>query len=267
VDFAPRIGHIDCMFERIFGRPRKPAANAARVPEGSRVYAIGDIHGRLDLLRRLHGMIGEDAASFAGPRKVLVYLGDYVDRGLQSRETVDYLLEDPLPGFERVFLMGNHERALLDFLADSRVALDWMTYGGDATLYSYGVGLEGPRSQPATLARAQEKFRANLPDSHFAFYQGLGLLHAEGDYIFVHAGLRPGVPIERQQERDVLWIRDEFLDSEENFGKVVVHGHSITRAPEVRKNRIGIDTGAFASDKLTSLVLEGETGRFLDTVH
>jgi serine/threonine protein phosphatase 1 len=266
VDFGPRIGHIDFMFERIFGRPRKPAANAARVPDGSRIYAIGDIHGRLDLLRKLHGIIGEDVANFAGQRKVLVYLGDYVDRGLQSRETVDYLLEDPLPGFERVFLMGNHERALLDFLADPRVALDWMTYGGDATLYSYGVGIEGPRTQPATLAKAQEKFRANLPESHWAFYQSLALTHAEGDYVFVHAGLRPGVPIERQQEKDVLWIRDEFLDSEENFGKVVVHGHSITRVPEVKKNRIGIDTGAFASDKLTCLVLEGETGRFLDTV-
>jgi serine/threonine protein phosphatase 1 len=242
------------MFEFLFGRSRKPKAQAACVPVGSRVYAIGDIHGRVDLLESLHGMIAEDVASFSGHRKVLVYLGDYVDRGLESLE-----------GFERVFLMGNHERALLDFLADSRVAIDWLTYGGDATLFSYGVGLDGPRTQPATLMRLQEKFRERLPARHLEFYESLKLSHAEGDYLFVHAGVKPGVPLDRQQEKDVLWIRDEFLDATESYGKVIVHGHTITRAPEVKKNRIGIDTGAFASGKLTCLALEGESGRFLAT--
>lgn len=253
------------MFERLFGRARTPAPQAARVPDGSRIYAIGDIHGRIDLLRNLHRQIADDAAGFAGTRKVLIYLGDYVDRGLQSRETVDYLLDEPLAGFERVFLMGNHERALLDFLVDYRVATDWLAYGGDGTLYSYGVGLEGPRTQPATLMRLQENFRNALPPRHLEFFAGLALMHEEGDYLFVHAGVKPGVPLERQQESDVLWIRDEFLESSENFGKVIVHGHTITRVPEVKKNRIGIDTGAFASGKLTCLALEGTSGRFLDT--
>ena len=255
------LGHSPAMFERLFGRARKPAAQPARVPDGSRIYAIGDIHGRLDLLERLHHMILEDAAAGTPGRLVAVYLGDYVDRGLQSRETVDFILDQPLAGFENVYLMGNHERALLDFLGDSRVAMDWLTYGGDATLYSYGVGLDGPRTQPETLIRLQGKFQENLPARHLAFYQSLVLSHAEGDYLFVHAGIKPGVPLEQQQEKDLLWIRDEFLDADDSYGKVVVHGHTITRAPEVKRNRIGIDT----SGKLTCLALEGASGRFLDT--
>lgn len=265
MDFASPFVHSGAMFKGLFRRASKPSTQASRVPEGRRVYAVGDIHGRLDLLRILHDRIVEDAADFTGAAKVLVYLGDYVDRGLQSRETVDYLLDEPLAGFERVFLMGNHERALLDFLDDSRVAIDWMSYGGDATLYSYGVGLDGPRTQAETLVKLQAKFRANLPARHLEFYRSLVMTHVEGDYYFAHAGVRPGVALDRQQESDLLWIRDEFLESSANFGKVVVHGHTITRAPEVKRNRIGIDTGAFASGKLTCLALEGETGRFLDT--
>ncbi|MGE0650728.1 MAG: metallophosphoesterase family protein [Alphaproteobacteria bacterium] len=235
------------------------------MPDSTRVYAIGDIHGRLDLLQAMHSLVMRDALEFDGARKVVVYLGDYVDRGVQSRETVDYLLDEPLAGFERVYLMGNHERTLLDFLVDPRVASSWMTYGGAATLYSYGVGSDGPRNNLATLTRLQENFRRNLPARHLRFFNDLRLSHMEGDYLFVHAGVKPGVPLGEQQERDLLWIRDEFLDSDENFGKIVVHGHTITRAPDAKANRIGIDTGAFASGKLTALALEGDSGRFLDT--
>lgn len=253
------------MFARFFGRARKTQPQPSSVPDGSRIYAVGDIHGRLDLLDAIHGRILRDILDFQGNRQVVVYLGDYVDRGLESREVLDRLLDAPLPGFETVYLKGNHEQTLLDFLDDSRVALDWMNYGGDATLYSYGAGLEGPRSHPATLMRLQEKFRENLPQRHLEFFQNLALAHEEGDYLFVHAGVRPGVPFDAQTESDLLWIRDEFLDSSVNFGKVIVHGHTITRVPEVKKNRIGIDTGAFASGVLTCLVLEGGDGRFLDT--
>jgi serine/threonine protein phosphatase 1 len=261
------------MFAKLFGRARNPApsyrpstpALPARVPGGTRVYAIGDIHGRLDLLQAMNSRVMRDALEFEGTRKVVVYLGDYVDRGVQSRETVDYLLDEPLAGFERVYLMGNHERTLLDFLVDPRVASNWMSYGGAATLYSYGVGCDGPRNNLATLTRLQETFRKNLPERHLQFYNSLTLSHMEGDYLFVHAGIKPGVPLDQQKERDLLWIRDEFLDSDENFGKIIVHGHTITRAPDAKENRIGIDTGAFASGKLTALVLEGDSGRFLDT--
>ncbi len=265
VDPAPGLGHSGRMFARLFGRVRRPPPKPSAVPDGTRVYAIGDLHGRMDLLESIHDMILRDVQGFRGARRVVVYLGDYVDRGLQSREVVDSLLDAPLAGFEAVYLKGNHEQALLDFLIDSRVALDWMTYGGDATLYSYGVGLDGPRSNPETLMRLQEKFRANLPARHLAFYRALVPWHLEGDYLFVHAGIRPGVALDAQQESDLLWIRDDFLESSDDFGKVVVHGHTITRVPEVKKNRIGIDTGAFASGVLTCLVLEGADGRFLDT--
>lgn len=265
MDFVLLSGHIEQMFERISGPQHKLAIQVPRVPEGSRVYAIGDIHGRLDLLQKMHLLIVEDAKDFAGVRKALVYLGDYIDRGPQSRETVEHLIGDPLPDFERFYLMGNHERALLDFLSDSRSGRAWMAYGGGATLYSYGIAIEGPRMEAETLERAQEKFRACLPPRHLEFYQRLSLMHLEGDYLFVHAGVRPGVPLARQQEKDVLWIRGDFLESEESLDKVIVHGHTIITVPEVKKNRIGIDTGAFASGKLTCVALEGETARFLDT--
>jgi serine/threonine protein phosphatase 1 len=256
------------MFAKMFGRLKCPVpqvAQAARVPDGRRVYAIGDIHGRVDLLEELHSLILRDVMTFQGAEKVVVYLGDYVDRGLQSRETVDCLLDQSLAGFESVFLKGNHEQTLLDFLTDSRVALDWMTYGGDATLYSYGAGLDGPRSNPEVLRKLQETFRNNLPKRHEIFFRALSLTHHEGDYMFVHAGIKPGVTLDHQEESDLLWIRDEFIDSEEDHGKIIVHGHTISRVAEVKRNRIGIDTGAFASGKLSCLVLEGTEGRFLNT--
>lgn len=253
------------MFARLFRRSARPEPQPSSVPAGRRIYAIGDLHGRVDLLRELHAKILDDARNFTGERRVVVYLGDYVDRGLQSREVVDELLDNPLPDFEAIYIKGNHEQALLDFLTDSRIALDWMTYGGDATLYSYGVGLDGPRSSPETLMRLQEQFKSALPTRHLDFFRRLSLSHMEGDYLFVHAGIRPGIALESQHEDDLLWIRDDFLESHEDFGKVVVHGHTITRVPEVKKNRIGVDTGAFASGVLTCLVLEGSDGRFLDT--
>ena len=256
---------VRAMFARLFGRARKPQPQPSAVPDGSRIYAIGDIHGCRDLLDRLHEQILRDVLDFKA-RAAWWSTSAIMWTGASNRARSWIVCSTiPLPGFESVYLKGNHEQALLDFLQDSRVALNWMSYGGDATLYSYGVGLEGPRSNPATLMKLQEKFRTNLPDRHLAFYQSLALAHQEQDYVFVHAGIRPGVPLDAQQESDLLWIRDEFLDSSENFGKVIVHGHTITRVPEVKKNRIGIDTGAFASGVLTCLVLEGSDGRFLDT--
>jgi serine/threonine protein phosphatase 1 len=242
-----------------------PRTRAPRVPAGSRVYAVGDMHGRADLVEAIHGLILRDILDFDGDRKVVVYLGDYVDRGMDSRELVDLLLDAPLPGFEAVHLEGNHEQALLDFLDDPGVALEWMSYGGYETLASYGVGFEGPPMGAQALMRLQERFRTNLPARHLDFFRGLRLTHEEGDYLFVHAGLRPGVPIGDQEAHDLLWIRDPFLDSTEDFGRVVVHGHSISTRPEMRPNRIGIDTGAFASGCLTCLVLEGTGRRFLAT--
>ncbi len=262
---GPPIGYVSAMLEKLFRSARRTAPHIPQVPEGTRVYAIGDIHGRSDLLERMHGLIMCDARDFAGSRKVVVYLGDYVDRGLGSREVVELLIHSPLDGFVPVYLKGNHEQLLLDFLDGSVLFRDWMAYGGDATLYSYGVGLKGPRIRPESHDEMLEKFHTNLPNHHTDFYRNLSLTNSEGDYFFAHAGVRPGVALAEQTETDILWIRNEFLDWDENFGKVVVHGHSITPAPDVRHNRIGIDTGAFATGQLTCLVLEGEGRHFLST--
>ncbi len=253
------------MFSRLFSRTApQPAPVSAQAPAGSRIYAIGDIHGRADLLERLRSVIVEDARWHPAERKVVVYLGDYVDRGPESRGVVDLLTRETLPGFESVFLKGNHEDSLLQFLTDPGIAPAWMAYGGEATLYSYGVRPPDVRRVEDIMA-AQEAFTQALPPEHLAFLQALELVHIEGDYAFVHAGFREGVPIEFQDPQDMMWIRNEFLWSDADFGKVAVHGHTITERPEIRPNRIGIDTGAFATGTLTCLVLEGTERRFLAT--
>jgi serine/threonine protein phosphatase 1 len=235
------------------------------VPAGSRVYAIGDIHGRLDLLERLRSRILDDARSAAGLRKVLVYLGDYIDRGLQSREVIDLLLDRPLTGFTEVHLRGNHEQAMLEFLEDTSGGMAWVQFGGGVTLRGYDVLLPPGLMTPQTLLLAQHGLQKLLPASHLAFLRGLAWSHVEGDYLFVHAGIRPGVPLHRQNPTDLIWIRDEFLSSSVDHGKVVVHGHSISDDVEMRSNRIGIDTGAYFSGRLSCLVLEGADRRLLQT--
>ena len=253
------------MFPRLFSRSApQPAPVSAQAPAGSRIYAIGDIHGRADLLERLRAVIVEDAKWHPVERKVVVYLGDYVDRGTDSRGVVDLLAREALPGFESVFLKGNHEDSLLQFLDDSRIAPAWMAYGGAATLYSYGVRPPDIR-KVEDITAAQEAFTRALPCEHLAFLEALQLVHIEGDYAFVHAGFREGIPIEFQNPEDLMWIRNEFLESDADFGKIAVHGHTITERPEIRPNRIGIDTGAFATGLLTCLVLEGTERRFLAT--
>lgn len=255
------------MFKGLFRRSERASGPsvAARIPAGLRVYAIGDIHGRADLLRHLHGMIAEDLAAAPVERAQVVYLGDYVDRGLESRQVVDLLIDEPLAGVERVHLMGNHEEVLLQFLDDTGVGPNWFFFGGDATLYSYRVPGASPSIPADRLSKVQADFRAALPERHLAFYSGLGAMHQVGDYLFVHAGIRPGVPLAAQSPADLYWIRDEFLESAANHGAVVVHGHTITPEPVMRPNRIGIDTGAYASGRLTCVALEGETRRFLAT--
>ena len=237
----------------------------ATVPSGTRVYSIGDIHGRLDLLIRLEAMIEADLARSRPARTVAVYLGDYVDRGPDSREVIDHLLHHPPPLDEVVHLLGNHEETMCRFLVDPWVGENWLRFGGLETLKSYGVAPDSDLSAEERLIRMQEAFNLSVPERHWAFLEGLPLRHEEGDYLFVHAGVRPRVPLDRQRRYDLLWIRHEFLDSEGDHGRVIVHGHSISSEPEIRANRIGIDTGAFMSGRLTALVLEGGERRFLST--
>jgi serine/threonine protein phosphatase 1 len=253
------------MLARFF-RSTPAAPSAAAVPEGTRVYAIGDVHGRLDLLQDLHEQVRYHAREYPIGRAVVVHIGDYIDRGYQSRQTVDYLLGSPLPGFDMVNLLGNHERTLLEFLDDISVGPGWLRYGGRETLFSYGIAWDRDlASDEECLLRIQGELRCKLPEDHRRFFSALPLTHQEGDYLFVHAGVKPGIPLERQASDDLLWIRDEFLNSTADHGKVVVHGHSISESPVLRPNRVGIDTGAFATGRLTCLVLQGNERTFLST--
>ena len=236
-----------------------------RVGDDTVVYAIGDLHGRADLLAELHRLIAIDVARRRQSRRVVVYLGDYIDRGPESRQVLDLLLDQPLAGFEAAHLKGNHEDFMLRFLAgETEYGFGWLMNGAVETFESYGIAA----SRFATVADLDDLRRQlieRLPARQRAFLDRLELMHVEGDYAFVHAGIRPGMALDRQRESDLLWIRDAFLDWTGRHDKVVVHGHSISRAPEVRPNRIGIDTGAFGSDVLTSLVLVGETQDFIQT--
>jgi serine/threonine protein phosphatase 1 len=254
------------MLGRWFRSPA--AARPGSIPDGRAVYAIGDVHGRLDLLDDLLRRIAEDAARHSSDTvRELVMLGDYIDRGPASRGVVDRLLLDPLPGFLTVRLMGNHEDALLGFLDGLSDGLDWLAYGGLETLMSYEVPL---RSLPSTLAASTELRRGlsqALPKSHLEFFRNCTLHHTVGDYVFVHAGVRPGAPLEKQSPNDLMWIRDDFLRSRvplPNF--VVVHGHTIVDQPQDRTHRINVDTGAFVSGRLTCLVLRGNERRFITTL-
>ena len=235
------------------------------VDEGTRIYAVGDIHGRADLLHRIQDLIRDDAATAAGLRKVVVYLGDYVDRGPESFQVVEHLITHPLEGFESVHLKGNHEEFLIRFIDDGTMGAAWMMNGGNATLVSYNISAFNLFFGQRGLGRAQKRLARTIPRNHLDFYRGLRLTHVEGDYLFVHAGLRPGVAYDEQKEGDMIWIRDAFLETDQDFGKMVVHGHSIQAMPDVRAHRIGIDTGAYHTGRLTCLVLEGPTRRFLQT--
>ena len=228
---------------------------------GSRVYAVGDIHGRSDLLRRLHASMREDAAAAEGARTIAVYLGDYVDRGDDSRGVVELAAAGPGPGFETVHLKGNHDDFLLRFLDDPGVAGIWFANGGDATLESYGVVPEAGEA----AEDLRDRFRTALPESHRAFFASLRLTFECGDYFFVHAGVRPGVPLDGQAEEDLCWIREEFLDSGADFGRIVVHGHTPEAEVCFRDNRIGVDTLAWATGHLSCVVLTGSERRVLQT--
>ncbi|MFO1155161.1 MAG: metallophosphoesterase family protein [Rhodospirillales bacterium] len=236
----------------------------ARIPPGRRVYAVGDIHGRVDLLFQLQRLIVQDATTAGGLDLVLVYLGDYVDRGPSSNRVLDRLIEMPLAGLRTIHLQGNHEAMMLDFVAGNPSAV-WLMNGGIETLASYGVGLDDGWPAATALGELRTRLRLALPPSHLRFLTGLSLVHMEGDYVFVHAGLRPDRPLELQDAYDLLWIREPFLGRGRDDGLCVVHGHTIAPQPEVLAHRIGVDTGAFFSGRLTCVVLEGADIRFLQT--
>ena len=232
-----------------------------RVPEGQRVYAVGDVHGRADLLGALLARIDADLEQHPVAQPVQVFLGDYIDRGPHSREVIELLIARRRQ-HAMLCLRGNHETYAISFLSNPSVLSDWRAIGGVSTLLSYGV-TPSAKDDAREQEQAAEAFRAALPESHRHFIQGLALSLTCGDFFFVHAGVRPGVSLRQQRREDLLWIREEFLLHEEDFGKIVVHGHTPAKEPEIRPNRINIDTGAYATGRLTCLVLEGEQMRFI----
>ncbi|MBI5898267.1 MAG: serine/threonine protein phosphatase [Rhodocyclales bacterium] len=238
-----------------------------RTPDGTVIYAIGDIHGRLDLLDELHQRILDDAARRSAQGRLLIYLGDLVSRGPDSRGVVERVRNWLPAGFERVVLRGNHEELLLRTHAgEFAAARHWLDYGGIEAMASYGVEVsDAIIRDEAGIGELCHRFAATLPLEQLEFLENLPLSHRAGDYYFVHGGVRPGVPLEEQNPRDLIWIRKTFLNSEADHGAVVVHGHSISRQPEPRHNRIGIDTGAYHSGVLTCLALDGADRLFLQT--
>jgi serine/threonine protein phosphatase 1 len=254
----------------MFGRWFKGTSNVrpGSISPGLAVYAVGDIHGRLDLLEDLLRRIREDAGRHTGDiERFLIFLGDYIDRGPASRGVVDRLLEGPLDGFTTVRLMGNHEEALLTFLDSVSDGLDWLTFGGLETLLSYGVPLRTLPNTGQQVTELRQALAEAVPKTHLDFFRRCAFRHSIGDYVFVHAGVRPGVTLDKQTPSDLMWIRDDFLRVRIPLpGRVVVHGHTIVDLPQDRTHRINLDTGAFVSGRLTCLVLRGEERRFISTL-
>ena len=236
-----------------------------KVPEGELIYAVGDIHGRADLLAALLRQIEADAQASEAKKRTLIFLGDYVDRGPEVRGVIEMLVSGLPQGFAAHFLKGNHEALLLGFLDDPSRLAAWLLNDGDTTMASYGVDVDALNRARARPAEWRDAFAAVLPDAHLRFFRDLELSVARGDYFFVHGGIKPGVPLAAQTESDLIWIRRPFLDWNEPFEKFVVHGHTPSHEPVTRANRICVDTGACFTDRLTAVRLEGETRKFLQT--
>ncbi len=228
------------------------------VAQDARVYTIGDLHGRLDLLREMLDEIFADRASHDASRYKIIFLGDYIDRGGDARTLLDFISANQIDGFETIYLVGNHEDYLLRFMDDTTIGPQWLKYGGRETLSSYAItpSLATPGAEDFDLI--QEELRRAVPQSHLAFLRGLETWHREGDYLFVHAGIRPGIPLEQQTRHDLTFSREGFVDCTDDHGCVVVHGHTVSAEPELLPNRINIDTGAYNTGTLTCLVLQGD---------
>jgi serine/threonine protein phosphatase 1 len=238
--------------------------SAARLADGVRIYAVGDVHGCNFVLQHLVALIDAHLMTFPSRRPILVFLGDYVDRGPDSRQVIDQLIS-LRQHREAIFLKGNHETYLLEFLERPTILTKWIHFGGLDTLRSYGLNSANnfdPEEQESLASALRVALDAT---GHLQFLDGLQTSFVCEDFFFVHAGVRPGIPLDRQSEEDLLWIREDFLHYDGDFGKIVVHGHTPVPQPEVRSNRINIDTGAYATGRLTCLVIERDNMRFISS--
>jgi len=239
----------------------KPWRKHPRLPKGLRIYAVGDVHGHDGALKDVFARIDADRAARQTARPVQIFLGDYVDRGPASREVLERLISRARE-HEMLLLKGNHEALFLDFFNNPSLLSNWRQYGGLQTLISYGLkpSINPNELEQQDLARELAKV---VPAAHRQFLAALPCSFTCGDFFFVHAGVRPSIALNKQKEEDLLWIRDDFLVHERNFKKIIVHGHTPVPEPDVRSNRINLDTGAYATGKLTCMVVEGETIGFV----
>ncbi|WP_439633855.1 metallophosphoesterase [Glycocaulis sp.] len=256
------------MFERLKSlfAPRARAAARPDLAPGVRLYAVGDVHGQDDLLGLMLARLRDDAlAAPAGTRCTLIMLGDYIDRGLGSARVIERLSTLSGLPFDVRFLKGNHEEAMLDFLADPAAGPVWVQYGGGETLAGYGVKPPAAQAGPQAWQDAHAALTGALPAHHRAFLEGLEPFVVEGPYMFVHAGVDPAKSLAEQSERDFYWIREKFLHSTRRFEYVVVHGHTPEQDYHHDERRIGIDTGAYLTGVLTAVRLEGDDVTFLQS--
>ena len=227
----------------------------ARSPEGMRLYAIGDVHGRLDLLEAMHERIAAEIAADRPADWRVIHLGDYVDRGPESRGVIEHLIRAGLQDERFISLAGNHDIGFLDFLAEPNEASLFARYGGVDTALSYGVkmGFESVEE----LRRSHGALAEAMPAAHVDFLEALGFSQSFGDFFFCHAGIRPGIPLDHQDPQDLIWIRDEFHNASDLYPKIIVHGHTPVANPDVRLNRVNVDTGAYYTGCLTAFVADG----------
>ncbi len=247
---------------KIFGGfTAQPSPHGA---DGYRAYAVGDVHGRLDLLDQLLGKIEADIAVREASQNLVVFLGDLIDRGPQSCQVVERLMTWQPADASTIFLCGNHEEVLLRVLkGEPGLLADWLKFGGAECLASYGLSRE--RLLNKNESEALTAIRAAVPEAHQSFLASFADTFRFGDYLFVHAGIRPGLDVAAQRSKDLRWIRAPFLDDLTDHGFTVVHGHTISESVEQRSNRIGVDTGAYRSGLLTAIAVEGTQRWFLDT--
>jgi serine/threonine protein phosphatase 1 len=234
----------------------RPQRQRPSLASDHRFYVIGDVHGRVDLLDEVLYKIAVDRVAHPSKEHAVVCVGDYVDRGPNSREVIDRLIAC-VRSQRTVLLKGNHEAYVLHFLDNPSILSEWRLYGGLQTLVSYGLkpSLNPDPQEQRELAR---ELKSVLPENHKALLEAMPATLVSGDFYFVHAGVRPGVPLNDQQEQDLLWIRDDFLCCEDDHGKIIVHGHTPVNEIDIRHNRINIDTGAYATGRLACLIIDGE---------
>lgn len=245
---------------------KRKAINVARVPDGMRVYAIGDIHGRHDLMKQLLKLIDDDNAERGKKSTHIIFLGDLVDRGPDSAAVIERAMKlKKKRGHNVRFLMGNHEEVFLKACreADRKTARFFVRIGGEETILSYPISKKDYRE--LDMGELAARLPDLVPEEHLAFIESFEDQIIIGDYIFVHAGLRPGVPLPQQEPSDLRWIRGDFLDHRGEFEKVVIYGHTIYKDVSEKRGRIGIDTGAYDSGKLTAIGLEGNERWYLQT--